>query len=264
MTLQSWIAFAAIAGLLVLAALWWRRPRGDSASRSLEAMDTIAAWPPEPTRIMSTHERLAYHALVAALPDTIVLAQVPLARFVKVPRRHSYTEWIKRVGHVSADFVVCDRASMVLAVISLRSKNDSERSQRRHARKARVLEAAGIVSVVWNEGAIPGPEAVRSAVLPREETPARAPAPIAAPASSPLVVGLSTLPLPSASANEAMPPELAASLSFTDPPPSTWFDEFESSPAPLGAVPTDAPKQGEKAGNPRSLVPPPLTPVPRG
>jgi DNA primase len=49
-----------------------------------------------------------------ALPDHVVLSQVPLSRFIKVPKRHSYAEWLRRLGYQSVDFVVCEeRATLI-------------------------------------------------------------------------------------------------------------------------------------------------------
>ena len=37
-------------------------------------------------------------ALQAALPECLVFAQVPIARFLRVPTRHSYGDWLARVA----------------------------------------------------------------------------------------------------------------------------------------------------------------------
>ena len=52
-------------------------------------------------------ERRAYDLLRKALPGYLVLAQVPLARFMRVPTRHSYAEWMQRVGSLSAPTCWC-------------------------------------------------------------------------------------------------------------------------------------------------------------
>ena len=72
---------------------------------------------PQATRVLTAAERQAFEILRTALPAHIVLAQVPLARFIKVPTRNSYAEWLRRAGHLSADLVVCDRHSQVVAVV---------------------------------------------------------------------------------------------------------------------------------------------------
>ena len=58
--------------------------------------------------------------LRSAAPGLMVLAQVPLSRFLRVPTRHSHAEWLQRVGCLSADLLVCDTGSRVLAVVDIR------------------------------------------------------------------------------------------------------------------------------------------------
>jgi hypothetical protein len=98
-----------------------RRGRSGSPAQGRDALDTVQDWPPEPARVMTVQERQAYELLRRALPGYMVLAQVPLSRFVRVPTRHSYTEWLQRVGTLSADLLVCDTGSRVLAVIDVRA-----------------------------------------------------------------------------------------------------------------------------------------------
>jgi hypothetical protein len=113
---------------------------------------------------MTVQERQSYELLRRALPGYMVLAQVPLSRFVRVPTRHSYTEWLQRVGSLSADLLVCDTGSRVLAVIDVRAAEETPRSRRRHERLARVLRAAGVRVHVWREGQLPSASEVRTAL----------------------------------------------------------------------------------------------------
>jgi hypothetical protein len=142
-----------------------RRQRG-AGGRSVcrDALDTVAAWPPEAARILNVTERQAFELLKRALPGFMVLAQVPLSRFVRVPMRHSYGDWLHRVGQLSADLVICDIGSRVLAVVDIRSSEESPHSRRRHERMARVLKAAGIRVHVWREGDLPSASEVRSVI----------------------------------------------------------------------------------------------------
>jgi hypothetical protein len=94
--------------------------RGARAARS-RAPSTRCRLAARAARVMTTHERQAYELLKRALPGYMVLAQVPLSRFVRVPTRHSYSEWLQRVGPLSADLLVCDTGSRVLAVIDVRA-----------------------------------------------------------------------------------------------------------------------------------------------
>uniref|UniRef100_UPI0031378CB3 hypothetical protein n=1 Tax=Variovorax sp. YR752 TaxID=1884383 RepID=UPI0031378CB3 len=91
------LAAAVVTGLL---ALVLRRRGASSEQRAKDGgrLDTVVAWPPAATRILTTAERQAYGTLERALPGYMILAQVPLARFLKVPTRYSYAEWLRRLG----------------------------------------------------------------------------------------------------------------------------------------------------------------------
>lgn len=233
MTVDRWIALALAAVVVVLLALRFvarARERADHARPQRDALDTVMAWRPEVTRVLTQHERQAWRTLVQAFPDHVILAQVPLQRFLKVPKRHSYGEWLHRVGRLTADLLVCDAATQVLAVVEVHSPRDSERSKQRHERLSRVLKEAGVRLVVWIENAIPGVDTARSTVLPM---PALAEAAAASPRPQPM-------PTPAAAGRPAAPPPVPEAEEvhldtrpMSEPTPSTWFDDFDSSPTPL-------------------------------
>jgi hypothetical protein len=170
MELLSPIATLALpaAALLLLSWLALRlRQRHNHHRRGAarEAIDTIAGWPPEASRVLTISERQAYDLLRRAMPGFLVLAQVPLSRFIRVPARHSYADWLSRVGSLSADLMLCDSGSRVLAVIDVRAQQESDRGRRRHERMTRVLRAAGIHVFTWREGELPTPVEVRNALI---------------------------------------------------------------------------------------------------
>ena len=232
----------ALGGLVVvlLLAWWWLRQRSDrSAGRSRKAekaadrIDTIIGWPPQATRVLSTQERLAFGTLVRALPEYIVLAQVPISRFINVPKRNSYADWLRRIGYQSVDFAICDLSAQVVAVIELQPPQQSERAQKRIARIARTLKAAQLPLHVWRENALPSVDVAREALLPRPAAPLEP------------VKGAGA----TATASAGAPPNAAAARSpfedtgrdstqdekieLLEPPPSTWFDDLDSDPVPL-------------------------------
>ena len=123
-TLQ--IALIGVVIVLLLAWLWLRQREsggtgGNSrkAEKAADRIDTVTGWPPQATRVLSTQERLAFSTLVRALPEYMVLAQVPLSRFINVPKRNSYADWLRRIGYQSVDFVICDMSAQVVVVIEL-------------------------------------------------------------------------------------------------------------------------------------------------
>ena len=119
--------------------------------------------------MLRSSERLAFSTLKLALPGYMILAQVPIARFLNVPKRNSYAEWMRRLGSQCVDFVICDVTSQVIAVVEIRPPIEqiSEKLRARLDRVERVLEAANIPVHVWNEERLPTIEAARDKLLPR-------------------------------------------------------------------------------------------------
>ena len=165
------IYVSVIALLCALPLVWWLAKRQNPSVRPetpAERLDTLIGWPPEPTRILRSSERLAFSTLKLALPGYLILAQVPLARFLTVPKRNSYAEWMRRLGNQCIDFVVCDVTSQVVAVVEVRPPTDQldEKVRVRLERVARALKAAKIPLHVWNEEKLPSIEAARDKILP--------------------------------------------------------------------------------------------------
>jgi len=224
------VAIAACSVLLLLALWAWRQRRAGTRRQGSQrgALDTVQDWPPEAARVLTIAERRAYDLLRSALPGFLVLAQVPLSRFLRVPTRHSHADWMQRVGGLSADLLVCNAGSRVLAVIDIRPAEQTERSRRRHERMARVLKAAGIEVQVWGEDHLPSAAEVRSllgSVLDRQ---AGSVPQAKATASRPMLL------IPVAEMEELLlPGDAAAQDTSYEPVPSAFFDEFE--PAPQAA-----------------------------
>jgi Protein of unknown function (DUF2726) len=222
---------------VLVGAWWWMRSRGSSSSsgkpsrrRKEEALDTLVSWHPQATRVLTSGERKAYVTLRAALPEHILLAQVPLARFLKVPTRHSYSEWSRRVGSISADILVCDSASQVVAVIEIRGDSgESDRAKQRQERMSRVLQAAGIPLYVWREAALPSVTVARSLIL--KDSDSQPPELARQPGPNGEKIPLRNLRTP------AQAPNRADDDSQLEPPSSTWFDDLGSQPAPLTPQP---------------------------
>jgi hypothetical protein len=235
-TLQIVLVLLAV---VLLAGGWWLRRRGVSVGREptapSERIDTLIGWPPQATRVLTTRERVAFGTLVRALPEYMVLSQVPLSRFLSVPKRHSYADWLRRLGYQCVDFLVCDMAAQVVAVVELQPEGPtSERARKRLSRISRSLQAANIPMMVWRADALPSTSAAREAILPKQ-----------APASP-----FSTA-MPTESAEASSPSIEPATGRFNpfddtgrdstqdemielqEPPPSTWFDDLDSAPTPL-------------------------------
>ena len=249
------ILLAACGAACALGLLWWlskRIGRARATGDDPDRIDTLAGWPPQATRVLSTVECQAYSTLVRALPDCMVLAQVPLSRFLRVPKRYSYADWLRRLGNQCADFVICDMHAQVLAVVELQppAASAGDRAQRRMERMARSLKAAKVPLHVWTEGLLPSADAAREAITPRpvsspsvaESAGSRSdPATPGAAAQAPIAHASAAAPAPNpAPATATNPFEDTGRDSMHDeriellePPPSTWFDELDSGPVPL-------------------------------
>lgn len=210
-----------VAGVLVLLTLVLLRMRSRRGPRrgqqARDALDTVAAWPPDSARVLSVHERQAYELLRRAMPGMLVLAQVPLSRFLRVPTRHSYVDWLQRVGSLSADLLVCDAGSRVLAVIDIRSPNETERSRRRHERLTRVLKAAGVRVYTWREGALPSMADIRTSVAADLAPPEAKPT-----ASKPMPL----IPVPEI--EEVLAEGDLAAYDGLEPVPSGFYEDLDS------------------------------------
>jgi len=220
----------AAAALLLLTLLVVRlRQRGAAARPAQrEALDTVNGWPPESARVMTINERQSYELLKRALPGFMVLAQVPLARFVRVPTRNPYADWLQRVGSLSADLLLCDAGSRVLAVVDIRAVQETERSRKRHERLARVLKAAGIHVHVWREGDLPSLAEVRT-VLGADLTQR------AAAEAGPKATNSRPMPLiPVAEIEEILADGDHALRDVMEPVPSAFFEDYEPTPASGG------------------------------
>ena len=230
--MDSWL----IALLVILAAgvlWWWLRRRESGSVRVADAedrIDTLTGWPPQATRVMTTPERIAFGTLVRALPEYMILAQVPLSRFLSVPKRNSYSDWLRRLGYQSVDFVVCDMTSQVIAVIEIQGADsrNSERARKRLSRIGRSLKAASIPMHVWTENVLPSADAAREAVLPRPTATATDAPPVQSPLSGPASMALGK-------SNDLFmdTDQIPARDDPIEAPPSTWYDEFDSGPTPL-------------------------------
>jgi hypothetical protein len=225
-------ATALCAAVLLLTLLMWRRrqmgSRRNTARR--EALDTVQAWPPEAVRVLTIAERRAYDLLRSALPGFLVLAQVPLSRFLRVPTRYSHAEWMHRAGSLSADLLVCDAGSRVLAVIDIRPAEQTERSLRRHERMAKVLKAAGITVQVWGEDRLPTASDVRALFGAELEKSAQG-----GTVSQPKPTTSRPMPLiPVAEMEEILAQgDLASQDMSMEPVPSAFFDDLDVMPEPV-------------------------------
>jgi Protein of unknown function (DUF2726) len=219
-----------VAILLLATMLMMRRRRGmpTRATVRRDHLDSVADWPPTSVRVMTVAERQSYELLRKALPGMMVLAQVPLSRFIRVPTRHSYSEWMQRVGSLSADLVLCDSGSKVLAVVDVRSVGETDRARKRHDRLARVLKQAGVKVYTWREDEVPSMAQLRALVGAELERQAGV---VRAPASAPTTSRpMPLIPVPEIEEVLAAG-DLASYDASMEPVPSGFYADMEATPA---------------------------------
>jgi hypothetical protein len=164
---ESTTDLALVATALLLATLlplmWARRRSHGIQQPADDDQDTLQAWPPQAVRVLTLPERKACDLLRRALPRTyLVLAQVPLARFISVPTLRGHAQWLQKVGRLCPDLLVCDASSRVIGVVEIIGAQENARSLKRHERMHRVLQAAGIPVFVWDDLKLPQMSEVRA------------------------------------------------------------------------------------------------------
>jgi len=164
------VLITTLAVVLAIASLWWlsdparrRRALGDR----VQGLNTLS-WQPSLVPALDRVHRDIYHRLRAALPEHMILAQVPLSRFLQVGRRQSYLAWINKVGHDCAHFLVCNNSAEIVVAIEVRPSRLSAKAQRRRARVEKVLRQVELPVVVWDPKNLPPTDLMRSALLTME------------------------------------------------------------------------------------------------
>lgn len=213
-------ATALVIAVVSLTAVLWLRRRTSASTALLadESLDTVQAWPPQAVRVMTLGERQAYEILRRALPGHVVLAQVPLSRFISVPTRFPYSQWLQRAGRLGVDLLVCDFSSRAVAAVEVRTSDESARSAKRHQRLVEVLRAAGVTVHEWNEDALPSVAQARESFLPKAVVAADAAT------AAPVTAGGRTL-LPVAEIQELLADGDTTDYGQLEPVPSGFFED---------------------------------------
>jgi very-short-patch-repair endonuclease len=124
-------------------------------------------WPFYSKKPLSQPEQILYFRLVQALPEHIILAQVQLSRLLGVKKGNNFNAWNNRINRMSADFVVCNKDSSVVAVIELDDATHlKEERQTADAKKDKALESAGVRIMRWQAKALPDIAAIQLALKP--------------------------------------------------------------------------------------------------
>lgn len=166
MSVDATTALALAAVLVLLVSFLAGRRRRVPAQRhgKKDAPDSVLAHTPVAARVLTVAERQAHTLLRQAMPGYLVLAQVPLSRFLSVKTHQS--DWLHAISGLSADLLLCDSGSRVLAVIDVRTTKLSDGSRRRHERMTALLRKAGIKVLSWQADSLPDVALARHQLLP--------------------------------------------------------------------------------------------------
>ena len=146
--------------ILIVAALVFLKAKSQGGTGS-------EVWPFYAKKPLSQPEQVLYFRLMEALPEHIILAQVQLSRFLGVKKGHSYQSWSNRINRMSADFVVCNKDSSILAVIELDDATHQKPDrQAADMKKDKALASAEIKIIRWQAKSIPDISIIKTALLP--------------------------------------------------------------------------------------------------
>jgi hypothetical protein len=223
MSVDATTALALAAALVLLLSFLAGRRRRTPAPRQSkkDSPDNALAHTPVPARVLTVAERQAHTLLRQAMPGYLVLAQVPLSRFLGV-KTHQ-TEWLQSISGLSADLLLCDSGSRVLAVIDIRTAKLSDNSRRRHERMTALLRKAGIKVLSWQADTLPDVALARHQLLPM----------LAAPSASREAqqTAGSSRPMPLIPVAEILAEgDQQQDDTTMEPVPSALFDDFELVP----------------------------------
>ncbi len=238
------MAVAAVAGAacLVLALLAWRLRRrrraaktGDSGATAArpEGQALLTRYHPNAVRVLTAAERTAFDLVRDALPGHLVMAQVPLVRYLRVQDKRTEDDWLRGLSMLSADILVCDTTSRPLLAVDILPPKSGARSRERHERMRQLLEGVGIRVVVWQEGRLPDADQVRAQLYELMQL-AGKPAPAAAAASR--AAGSARRPVaPAPAPAQRIEPELGAVDTPAAHAPVSPAEPARRTAAPAGA-----------------------------
>jgi hypothetical protein len=166
------ILFVAAAGIVIVVSLVLTLSLGEAkrADRRRGCVHTVGAtWAAEPTliRLLRASHLHSHGVLRQAAPELLVLSQVPLAQFVRMPHRTlARFQWTQE-STPCADFVLCSDNGVVLAVVDLMGGPGLEhralqkRAVARRQALRTLLSEMGVPLLTWAVRSEPEVQALR-------------------------------------------------------------------------------------------------------
>lgn len=143
--------------LVVLAGLvltyWWRSRKKPLPSD----------WPLAPRTLFSGQEEQVYHFLRNAFPEYLVLAKVPLARFMRLKKGEDPNVWFPLINPLHVTFIVCTQKGFVIGALDLPTEVNTSSSA--NTLKQRALQVCGIKYMSLTGSALPTAHMLRAMML---------------------------------------------------------------------------------------------------
>lgn len=113
--------------------------------------------------LLNEMEQILFHRLIETMPTCYVLTQVRLADIVGIKKCDNRQSWFNKIQNKSVDFVICDKAFVVLACIELDGKTHAQEERQKADRsKNETLQAAGLPILRIEASKIPSVEEIKA------------------------------------------------------------------------------------------------------
>lgn len=113
--------------------------------------------------LLNEKEQVLFHRLIEAMPTCYVMTQVRLADIVGIKKSDNRQSWFNKIQNKSVDFVICDKAFVVLACIELDGKTHAQEDrQKADGNKDEALKAASIPILRIEASKIPSAEEIKA------------------------------------------------------------------------------------------------------
>ncbi len=148
----EWIVLIVVLALLV-GIFWWRsRPK-----------PLPSDWPLAPRTLFSGQEEQVFQFLRNAFPEHLVLAKVPLARFMRLKKGEDPNVWFPLINPLHVTFIVCTQKGFVIGALDLPTEGNSSASA--NTLKQRALQVCGIKYMSLTGSALPTAHMLRTMML---------------------------------------------------------------------------------------------------
>lgn len=114
-------------------------------------------------RPLSQPEQAMYWKLIKALPECVVLAQVNFGSFIYTKGGTAKENYINfnKMKQKRADFLICNKDFKIIAAVEL---DDSSHNKEKDEKRDKALMEAGIATIRWNVGNLPGEKEIKEKV----------------------------------------------------------------------------------------------------